>query len=215
MQQYLDTLTRILNEGQKEMDRTGTGTLSCFGHQMRFNIARDGFPLLTTKKLHFKSIVHELLWFMKGTTDTKYLKENGVTIWDEWEDKEGNIGEMYGFLMRSWPGREQSHDQIQTVINDLKSNPGSRRHLVTQWNPDSLDKQALACCHVLQQYKSYEATFQQRLEWYNYLDGTSFTIDEEDIDTVKQFEKYFELSNIPKRILNLQMTQRKMQCALA
>lgn len=152
MQQYLDLLRKIRAEGTYKSDRTGTGTYSIFGHQMRFNLA-DGFPMLTTKKLHLKSIVHELLWFISGDTNIKYLKENGVRIWDEWADENGDLGPVYGYQWRSWPNPAGGKiDQITNLINQIKSNPDSRRHIVTAWNPADVDNMALPPCHCLFQF---------------------------------------------------------------
>jgi thymidylate synthase len=149
MKAYLDLLQHILDYGEKRSDRTGTGTLSIFGHQMRFDLA-EGFPLLTTKKLHTRSIIHELLWFLQGNTNVQYLHENKVTIWDEWADKEGNLGPVYGFQWRSW-GPERT-DQISQLIEGLKKNPASRRHIVSAWNVSDIGKMALPPCHVLFQF---------------------------------------------------------------
>lgn len=152
MKQYQDLLQRILNEGEKKGDRTGTGTLSVFGHQMRFNL-QDGFPVLTTKKLHLRSIIHELLWFLSGDTNIRYLKENGVSIWDEWADENGDLGPVYGFQWRSWPGKDgQSVDQISKVVEQIKTNPDSRRHMVVAYNPAYVDEMALPPCHSLFQF---------------------------------------------------------------
>lgn len=152
MQAYLDLLQRILNEGHQKSDRTGTGTLSVFGHQMRFNLA-EGFPCLTTKKLHLKSIIHELLWFVAGDTNIKYLKENGVRIWDEWADENGELGPVYGHQWRSWPTPSgETIDQISNLLNSLKNNPDSRRHIVCAWNVSDVDKMALPPCHCLFQF---------------------------------------------------------------
>lgn len=152
MRNYLDLLQKILDEGVRREDRTGTGTLSVFGHQMRFNLA-DGFPCLTTKKLHLKSIIHELLWFLKGETNIRYLKENGVRIWDEWADENGELGPVYGSQWRSWPGPNgETHDQIARVVSDLRSNPYSRRHIVCSWNVALVDEMALPPCHTLFQF---------------------------------------------------------------
>jgi thymidylate synthase len=152
MQQYLDLLARVRTDGVKKTDRTGTGTLSVFGHQMRFDLS-DGFPLVTTKKLHVKSIIHELIWFLAGDTNTRYLKENGVRIWDEWADANGDLGPVYGKQWRSWPGPDgQAVDQISDVVAELKRNPDSRRLIVSAWNPADIPKMALAPCHCLFQF---------------------------------------------------------------
>lgn len=152
MRQYLDLLERVLNEGDARLDRTGVGTRAIFGHQMRFNLA-DGFPLLTTKKLHTKSIVHELIWFLAGDTNIAYLKDNGVSIWDEWADENGDLGPVYGKQWRSWAGPDgQAIDQIEWVINEIKVNPSSRRLVVSAWNPAELGDMALAPCHCLFQF---------------------------------------------------------------
>lgn len=152
MQQYLDLLHRILEEGKVKTDRTGTGTKSVFGHQMRFNL-EDGFPVLTTKKLHLKSIIYELLWFLKGDTNVKYLQEHGVSIWNEWADENGDLGPVYGHQWRSWPDhRGGTIDQIQNVIDLIKHHPDSRRMLVTAWNPADIGEMALPPCHCLFQF---------------------------------------------------------------
>jgi thymidylate synthase len=178
MKQYLDLLSRILNEGARKEDRTGTGTISVFGHQTRFDLAQ-GFPLLTTKRLPLKAIVHELLWFLKGDTNVKYLQDHGVTIWDEWADEKGNLGPVYGHQWRSWPGRLETGypdpppagaihlgsyngdqfyafnkpiDQIANVVDVIKKNPDSRRLIVSAWNPADVDRMALPPCHCLFQF---------------------------------------------------------------
>ena len=152
MQQYLELLDRVLYKGVKREDRTGTGTLSVFGHQMRFDLSR-GFPALTTKKLHLKSIIHELLWFLSGDTNIRYLKENGVSIWDDWADENCDLGPVYGRQWRSWQTPSGQHiDQITQLIGQLKSNPDSRRHIVTAWNPSDVDDMALPPCHCLFQF---------------------------------------------------------------
>lgn len=152
MQQYHQLLQRVLEEGTTRKDRTGTGTLSIFGHQMRFDLHK-GFPLLTTKKLHLKSIIHELLWFLAGDTNINYLKENGVRIWDEWADENGDLGKVYGYQWRSWPkGTEASIDQIAQVVDSIQNNPESRRHIVTAWNPADIETMALPPCHALFQF---------------------------------------------------------------
>jgi len=152
MKQYLNLMQHILDNGVEKEDRTGTGTKSVFGHQMRFDLG-EGFPVITTKKLHLKSIIHELLWFLKGDQNIAYLKENGVRIWDEWADEEGNLGPVYGVQWRSWPtpGGEKI-DQITKVIEDIKNNPDSRRHIVSAWNVSDIPNMALPPCHTLFQF---------------------------------------------------------------
>ena len=152
MKQYLDLLNRILDEGVQKGDRTGTGTLSVFGNQMRFNM-QDGFPLLTTKKLHLKSIIYELLWFLRGDTNVLYLQEHGVRIWNEWADENGDLGPVYGHQWRSWPDyKGGTIDQIANVLDQIKHHPDSRRMLVTAWNPAEVDQMALPPCHCLFQF---------------------------------------------------------------
>ncbi|MEC7891089.1 MAG: thymidylate synthase [Pseudomonadota bacterium] len=152
MKQYLNLMQKVLDEGQKKSDRTGTGTLSIFGHQMEFDLS-EGFPLVTTKKVHLKSIVHELIWFLQGSTNISYLKENGVSIWDEWADENGDLGPVYGAQWRSWPdGNNGTIDQIQNLIQGIKTNPDSRRHIVSAWNPALVDEMALPPCHSLFQF---------------------------------------------------------------
>lgn len=152
MKQYLDLLQHVLDNGEQRADRTGTGTISVFGHQMRFNL-ETGFPVLTTKKLHLKSIIHELLWFLAGDTNIKYLKDNGVRIWDEWADADGNLGHIYGYQWRSWPTPDGRHiDQISQLIHDIRNNPTSRRLIVSAWNVGELDQMNLPPCHILFQF---------------------------------------------------------------
>lgn len=152
MQQYLSLLQRVLNEGVHKEDRTGTGTYSVFGHQMRFNLS-EGFPLVTTKKLHLKSILHELLWFLKGSTNVKYLQENNVRIWNDWAKEDGELGPIYGYQWRSWPDYQNGNiDQIKQVIHSIKTNPDSRRHLVSAWNVGQIDEMQLPPCHILFQF---------------------------------------------------------------
>lgn len=152
MQQYLDLLDHVLNNGVDRGDRTGTGTRGVFGWQMRFDLS-EGFPVLTTKKLHLKSIIHELLWFLAGDTNIKYLKDNGVSIWDEWADENGNLGPVYGSQWRSWPKPDGSSiDQITNLVNQIKTNPNSRRLIVSAWNPAEVDAMALPPCHCLFQF---------------------------------------------------------------
>ena len=152
MKQYLDLLDHVLKNGVTKNDRTGTGTVSVFGYQMRFNL-EDGFPMLTTKKIHLRSIIHELLWFLKGETNTRYLNDNKVTIWDEWADDTGELGHVYGYQWRSWPKADGSHiDQISRVVESIIKNPDSRRHIVSAWNVGELDQMALPPCHLLFQF---------------------------------------------------------------
>lgn len=152
MKQYLDLLDRILREGVEKGDRTGTGTISIFGHQMRFDLS-EGFPLLTTKKLHLKSIIYELLWFLQGNTNIKYLNDHGVTIWDEWADAQGDLGHIYGYQWRSWPRPDGTTlDQIAQVVHDIKHNPDSRRLIVSAWNAGDIENMALPPCHALFQF---------------------------------------------------------------
>lgn len=152
MRQYLDLLDHVLKNGVEKNDRTGTGTLSVFGYQMRFSLA-DGFPVMTTKKLHLRSIIHELLWFLKGDTNLKYLHDHNVTIWDEWADENGDLGHIYGYQWRSWPAHDgHSIDQIANVIRSIREDPDSRRHIVSAWNVGELDRMALPPCHVLFQF---------------------------------------------------------------
>jgi len=152
MKQYLDLLKHVLEHGNRKEDRTGTGTISTFGYQMRFDL-KEGFPLLTTKKLHFKSIIHELLWFLNGDTNTRYLNDHGVRIWNEWADEKGELGHIYGYQWRSWPAPDGKHiDQIKMIINSIRNNPDSRRHIVSAWNVGELDNMALPPCHILFQF---------------------------------------------------------------
>ena len=151
MQEYLELLKKVKESGKPKGDRTGTGTLSIFGHQMRFDL-QDSFPLLTTKKIHFKSVAYELLWFLKGETNIKYLKDNGVSIWDEWADENGELGPVYGKQWRDWKGANGFHDQISNVIDQIKNNPNSRRHIVSACNVAEIPSMALAPCHILFQF---------------------------------------------------------------
>lgn len=152
MKQYLDLLERVLEEGNNKSDRTGTGTKSVFGHQMRFDLSK-GFPVTTTKKLHLRSIIHELLWFLKGDTNVKYLQDNKVRIWNEWADENGDLGPIYGYQWRSWPSADGEHiDQISQIIDSIQNNPDSRRHIVNAWNVSEISKMALPPCHILFQF---------------------------------------------------------------
>ncbi|HXH99977.1 MAG TPA: thymidylate synthase [Sphingobacteriaceae bacterium] len=152
MKQYLDLMKHVLDHGTQKHDRTGTGTLSVFGHQMRYNL-QEGFPLVTTKKVHLRSIIHELIWFLKGDTNIKYLKDNAVSIWDEWADEDGNLGPVYGSQWRSWPAADGRHiDQITQVIQQIKNNPDSRRLIVSAWNVAEIENMALPPCHSFFQF---------------------------------------------------------------
>ncbi|MEA3461840.1 MAG: thymidylate synthase [Bacteroidota bacterium] len=152
MKQYLDLLTHVLEHGTRKEDRTGTGTFSTFGYQMRFDL-QEGFPLMTTKKLHLKSIIHELLWFLQGNTNTRYLNDHGVRIWNEWADQNGELGHIYGYQWRSWPAPDGTHiDQISNVVESIRENPDSRRHVVSAWNVGELNNMALPPCHILFQF---------------------------------------------------------------
>lgn len=152
MKAYLDLMQHVLEQGTQKHDRTGTGTISVFGYQMRYNL-QDGFPLVTTKKCHLRSIIHELIWFLKGDTNIAYLKENGVSIWDEWADEHGNLGPVYGYQWRSWPAANGKHiDQIKQVIEQIKNNPDSRRLIVSAWNVAEIDNMALPPCHAFFQF---------------------------------------------------------------
>ena len=152
MKQYLDLLSHVMEHGIEKRDRTGTGTVSTFGYQMRFDLA-ERFPLMTTKKLHLKSIIHELLWFLSGSTNVRYLQENGVRIWNEWADADGNLGPIYGYQWRSWPVTDgRTIDQVKTVVTSLKNNPDSRRHIISAWNVGEIEKMALPPCHILFQF---------------------------------------------------------------
>lgn len=152
MKQYHDLMKHVLEHGTKKTDRTGTGTISVFGYQMRFDLQK-GFPMVTTKKVHLKSIIHELLWFLSGDTNIKYLKENGVSIWNEWADENGNLGPVYGYQWRSWPAAEGKHiDQITQVVNQIKNNPDSRRMIVSAWNVGEIENMALPPCHAFFQF---------------------------------------------------------------
>ena len=152
MKQYLDLLSHVLESGTRKEDRTGTGTISTFGYQMRFDL-KDGFPLMTTKKLHLKSIIHELLWFLEGNTNTQYLNEHGVKIWNEWADENGELGPIYGYQWRSWPATDGKQiDQVSGVIDSIMGNPDSRRHVVSAWNVGELENMALPPCHILFQF---------------------------------------------------------------
>ncbi|MBP1676936.1 MAG: thymidylate synthase [Bacteroidetes bacterium] len=164
MKQYLDLLQRVMDEGVRKDDRTGTGTISVFGHQMRFNLD-EGFPCLTTKKLHLKSIIHELLWFLNGDTNVKYLQENGVRIWNEWADADGNLGHIYGYQWRSWPNYNGGYiDQITEAVNTIKNNPDSRRIIVSAWNVGDLPNMNLPPCHAFFQF--YVANGRLSLQLY-------------------------------------------------
>jgi thymidylate synthase len=162
MRQYLDLLDKVLREGVRKDDRTGVGTLSLFGHQMRFDLS-EGFPLVTTKRVHLKSVIHELLWFLQGDTNVKYLRDNGVTIWDEWANEDGDLGPIYGMQWRRWPDGDKDIDQLAHVVEEIKRNPFSRRLIVSAWNPAQVDKMALPPCHCLFQFHVAEIDGRKRL----------------------------------------------------
>ena len=152
MKQYLDLLNHVINNGAEKSDRTGTGTISIFGHQSRYDLS-EGFPVVTTKKLHLKSIIHELLWFLTGDTNIQYLQENGVRIWNEWADENGDLGPVYGYQWRSWPTPDGRHiDQITQVVNSIQNNPDSRRHMISAWNVGQIDQMKLPPCHIMVQF---------------------------------------------------------------
>lgn len=199
--QYLALLSRLLDQGIEKNDRTGTGTYSLFGYQMHFNL-QQGFPLLTTKKLHLRSIIHELLWFLKGETNIAYLKENGVSIWDEWADEQGDLGPIYGHQWRSWTGADgQTVDQIKTLLEQLKSNPDSRRLIVSAWNPGDLPDMALPPCHCLFQFYTRPLSIREREAWL---------IKNRGIHLKDQGSAHNELDlkGAPRRALSCQLYQR-------
>jgi len=219
---YLTLLHEILNRGEDRSDRTGTGTRSLFGRQMRFNL-QDGFPLLTTKRLHTKSIVHELLWFLRGESNVEYLNANGVTIWNEWADANGDLGPVYGVQWRSWPGvktfpindpkfvnKDESYaiDQIANVIQQIKETPDSRRLIVSAWNPADVEDMALPPCHCLFQFYTRKMTLEQRIQAYIKANGNEDTWDVERFTAdgnVSLLDEYF---NAPTHYLDLQLYQR-------
>ena len=211
MNQYIDLLEEVLETGHKVEDRTGTGTLAVFGHQMRFNL-QAGFPLLTTKKLHVRSIIHELLWMLSGDTNIKYLNDNGVHIWDEWADKHGELGPVYGKQWRSWDAGTQYIDQIKALIHNLQRNPGSRRHLVTAWNPGEVDRMALPPCHCLFQFHVQDLTFDERLRYsppalFDNTEGR-WTPEEWSLGNDGHVGSHLDLHKVPRRGLSCQLYQR-------
>lgn len=206
MKQYLDMMQRVMEEGVHKQDRTGTGTISVFGHQMRFDLAK-GFPLVTTKKCHLKSIIHELIWFLSGDTNIQYLKENDVKIWDAWADEDGNLGPVYGSQWRSWPDLKQDSeviDQIANVIEQIKTNPDSRRLIVSAWNPAQVDDMALPPCHALFQFYTQELTYIQRMALLSKKD-LCFSADVKDKET---WIAICDAHSIPVRKLSCQLYQR-------
>lgn len=214
MKQYLDLLSDILENGHRKNDRTGTGTMSVFGRQMRFDL-QEGFPLVTTKRCHMRSIIHELLWFLQGDTNIKYLEDNKVTIWREWADENGDLGPVYGKQWRSWPTPDGRHiDQITTVMNQLKNDPDSRRIIVSAWNVAELDKMALAPCHAFFQFYSRKLTLDERLSWTEkndkalWDDYTHATY----VDIDKRLQ-WLDKADVPTRLLSCQLYQRKHHCA--
>ncbi|EKD22619.1 MAG: hypothetical protein ACD_84C00036G0003 [uncultured bacterium] len=215
MKQYHDLMHHILENGTKKADRTGTGTISVFGHQMRFDLSK-GFPLVTTKKCHLKSIIHELLWFLQGDTNTKYLKENGVSIWDAWADSNGDLGPIYGKQWRSWEAADGTVvDQIKTAVERLKSNPDCRRNIVTAWNPGELDKMALAPCHCFFQFYTVELTIEERLA----LVSENFSVHYHSCVSLscncdKEITDLLDKANAPSRKLCCQLYQRSTDVLL-
>ena len=217
MKQYLDMMRHIRDNGIRKSDRTGTGTLSVFGYQMRFNL-QEGFPLLTTKKLFTKAIIHELLWILKGETNIKYLVDNGVHIWDEWADAEGELGPVYGKQWRSWRGAGESYtdsdnlnstvviDQIAHVIHSLRTNPDSRRLMVSAWNPADIDSMKLPPCHALFQFYTRELTVDQRAV-HGGIPGHAYRGNEGDLDDTALHLRFDEMG-IPRRYLDCQLYQR-------
>lgn len=214
MQQYHDLMNHILCHGTDKSDRTGTGTRSVFGHQMRFDLAK-GFPLLTTKKVHLRSIVHELLWFLSGDTNIRYLKENGVSIWDEWADQDGNLGPVYGAQWRSWPSEYGDIDQIANLIQELKANPDSRRLIVSAWNPAQVDEMKLPPCHCLFQFYTAPMSLEERLD---YLDETKpelvshynefINYGHQKLAAIAEANAWLTEKGIPTRKLSCQLYQR-------
>ena len=199
MQQYLELLEKVLLEGDKKCDRTGTGTISLFGSQMRFDL-KKGFPLITTKKLHLKSIVHELLWFLKGDTNIKYLKDNNIKIWDEWADKNGELGPIYGNQWRSWLAPSgKIIDQIEQIIDQLKNNPDSRRIIVSAWNVGEIDKMALPPCHLLFQFYTRELRYEERINLLK--DFNTVTDPYISVDSLDKL-------GVPERAISCQLYQR-------
>lgn len=213
MKQYLDLLHTIQEKGFAKADRTGTGTMSIFGHQMRFDL-QEGFPLVTTKKCHLRSIIHELLWFLQGDTNIKYLHENNVTIWDEWADENGDLGPVYGKQWRSWPTPDGRHiDQITTVMNQLKNDPDSRRIIVSAWNVAELDKMALAPCHAFFQFYSRELSWAERMDYIKRNEELrrKWILDDK---RPSEWEAWVAENNVPSRLLSCQLYMRSMDSFL-
>jgi thymidylate synthase len=211
MKQYLGLLSEVLSSGTIKEDRTGTGTFSVFGRQLRFNL-QDGFPLLTTKKIHLKSVIHELLWFLKGSTNIKYLNDNGVTIWDEWADKHGDLGPIYGAQWRSWPDIRGARaadtrgiDQISQVIDQIKDSPDSRRLIVSSWNVGLIDEMALPPCHVMFQFNTRPMTFAER---WKFFDPDKKRELNWVWSTTSHAINYMDTVGAPSRMLDCQLYQR-------
>lgn len=220
MKPYLDLMQHILDNGVEKSDRTGTGTISIFGHQMRFDLSK-GFPLVTTKKCHLRSIIHELLWFLNGDTNTKYLEDNGVTIWREWQDENGDLGPVYGKQWRDWVGPNgEHHDQIANVLRQLREDPDSRRIIVSAWNVADLDKMALPPCHAFMQFYTRELSHDERVQWFADNECGKYAAFEEAIDKLPSDERdlaimrAFEQHGVPKRVLSLQLMQRSVDTFL-
>lgn len=211
MEQYHSLLNHILSKGTDKPDRTGTGTRSVFGYQMRFDLS-EGFPLLTTKKIHLRSVIHELLWFLSGDTNIRYLQENGVKIWDDWADNEGNLGPVYGYQWRSWPAASGAIDQISNVIEQLRTNPDSRRLIVSAWNPAQVDDMKLPPCHCLFQFYAAPMSLEERLDYLekhhpelqDLDDFVLFSLD----NSVDNDHEWLSEKGIPTRKLSCQLYQR-------
>lgn len=224
MRQYLELMRHAAERGHRKSDRTGTGTLSVFGWQMRFDLA-EGFPLLTTKKLHTRSIIHELLWFLRGDTNIQYLKDNGVHIWDEWADQNGDLGPVYGKQWRRWDAGTRYIDQISELVNGLKKNPDSRRHIVTAWNPSEVGRMALPPCHCLFQFYVQDMSLSERLKnWEvgnpgsNGFDtGVTQAMGWTDADwggDALKVHAYLDTFGVPRRSLSCQLYQRSADILL-
>lgn len=218
MKPYLELMQHILDTGVEKSDRTGTGTISIFGHQMRFDLSK-GFPLVTTKKCHLRSIIHELLWFLNGDTNVKYLQDNGVSIWDEWVDGNGDLGPIYGKQWRDWVGfNGEHHDQIANVLRQLRDDPDSRRIIVSAWNVADLDKMALAPCHAFMQFYTRELSYDERVQVLcnEYPDVYEAIEQKGSVQplTTQDVRAEMDAAGVPKRQLSLQLLQRSADVGL-